>query len=128
MSAVQICALGIISLIAVMLLRDSGTPHPESIVLLLGILVLFRVTDGIGDVVGFIIEISEGTESASYVKVLIKAAGIAYIVDFASGLCRDAGEGGIASYVELAGRCEIVLLTLPVAKELLEISFGLLNL
>ncbi|MBR6807118.1 MAG: hypothetical protein IKM46_01930 [Clostridia bacterium] len=128
MSAVQICALGIIAVFAVILMRDSGAPHPESIVIILAIIVFFRVTDSISDIVGFIFSISEGTGVSDYVKLLVKAAGIAYIVDFAAGLCRDAGEGGVAAYVEMAGRCEIVLLTLPIARELLEISFGMLNL
>jgi len=128
MSVPEICALGIISVIAVTLLRDSGAPHPESVVLILGVLVFLRVSDSIAQVVRFILNVSEGTAAAEYVKVLVKAAGIAYIVDFAAGLCRDAGEGSVASYVEIAGRCEIVLLTLPVAKELIEISLGMLNL
>ena len=128
MSAIQICALGVISVLAVVLLRDSGAPHPESIVLLLGVIVFSRITVNIAEIVGFIFNISEGSAVADYVKTLLKAAGIAYVVDFAAGLCRDAGEGGIASYVEMAGRCEIVLLTLPIAKELLEISLGMLNL
>lgn len=128
MSAVQICALGIISVVAVILLRDSGAPHPESIVLILGVIVLFRVTEGLSQVISFVLNVSEGTEVSRYVKILVKAAGIAYVIDFAAGLCREAGEGGIASYVEMAGRCEIVLLTLPIAKELIEISFGMLNL
>ncbi len=128
MSIFQICALGIIAVFAVILLRDSGAPHPESIVIILGIIVFVRIADSVAGIVEFVFNISEGTGVADYVKVLVKAAGIAYIVDFAAGLCRDAGECSVAAYVEMAGRCEIVLLTLPIAKELLEISFGMLNL
>ena len=128
MSIIQIGALGILCVIAIILLRDSGAPHPESIVLLFAVAVLFRVFDVVAQIITFILQISDGTEASGYVKVLIKAAGIAYIVDFASGLCRDAGEGSVASYVELAGKCEIVLLSLPVAGELIEISLGMLNL
>lgn len=128
MSILQICALGIIAVVAVILLRDSGAPHPESIVIILGIIVFLRIADSVSGIVEFIFDISEGTGVSDYVKVLVKAAGIAYIVDFAAGLCRDAGEGSVASYVEMAGRCEIVLLTIPIVKELLEISYGMLNL
>ena len=42
------------------------------------------------------------------------------------GLCRDAGEGGVASFVEVAGAAAAVLVSLPLLKMVLQLVMGLL--
>lgn len=58
---------------------------------------------------------------AKYFKIVIKVVGVAYITQFAGELLRDAGEGAIASKLELAGKIFILTLTLPVIKGFLEV-------
>jgi stage III sporulation protein AD len=46
---------------------------------------------------------------------------------FTAELCRDAGEGALASRLELAGRAEILLLALPLIRELTALAAGMLG-
>lgn len=46
-------------------------------------------------------------------QVLIRATGVALISDFASQLCRDAGESALAGRVELAGRVSLLTMAAP---------------
>lgn len=62
----------------------------------------------------------------SYIGVLIKIIGIAYIVQFASEICKDAGESALASKVELGGRVMILAAALPAAVSLLDMVASLL--
>ena len=39
-----------------------------------------------------------------YLKTILKIIGIAYIIEFASGIAKDAGQGLIASRIESAGK------------------------
>ena len=45
--------------------------------------------------------------------ILFKALGVCWLAQFAADSCRDAGEGALASKIELAGKTAVLLITLP---------------
>ncbi len=53
-------------------------------------------------------------------KIMLKATGIAFIGSVSASLCRDSGEGGIASSVELVAKLEILILAIPVIEVIFE--------
>ena len=55
----------------------------------------------------------------SYFPVLLKILAIAYLTDLISQVCRDAGENGIASKTEMAGKIFILYVSLPVFTSIL---------
>ncbi|MFR1832190.1 MAG: SpoIIIAC/SpoIIIAD family protein [Lachnospiraceae bacterium] len=61
-----------------------------------------------------------------YLTVLIKMIGIAYIAEFASGICRDAGYSSIGVQIEIFGKLSILAVSMPVVLALLETMEGLL--
>ena len=124
---VKLCGAAVLTLAATLILKDSRAPHPEIAVLFFGILVLSRLIFNIGDVVEYLKKISEGTAAESYLTTLLKAAGIAYLADLTADMCRNSGEHGIASYVEIAGKTELIILALPLMSELLDLAVGMLN-
>lgn len=124
----KICAAAVVSLSAVLVLRESNSSFAELVALFFGICVIARTVIGIAEVTNYLKELVDGSEAEGHLKVLLKAAGIAYITDFTADICRDAGVGNIATYVEFFGRCELLLLSLPLMSSLLELSFTLLKL
>ena len=62
-----------------------------------------------------------------YLPFLFKSMGISLLSATAADLCRDVGEGAMASKLELLGRCEIAALSLPLLKELLTLAEGLME-
>ena len=42
--------------------------------------------------------------------ILLKALGVAFLTETAASVCRDSGETGLATWVETAGKLEILLL------------------
>lgn len=54
-----------------------------------------------------------------YLKVMLKAVGIALIGQFAGYVCKDAGEAGLAFAVELSAKAAILAAAFPVLMELL---------
>ena len=65
--------------------------------------------------------------NSEHIKVVIKVIGIAYLAQFAAQTCRDAGEGAIASKVELVGRVLIVTVAVPVVISILDVLGTLLH-
>ncbi len=64
-----------------------------------------------------------GVES-EYFKVALKAVGIGYITSFTADACRDSGQTSLAAKAELAGKCAIFLLSLPLIISVLETAIG----
>lgn len=55
-----------------------------------------------------------------YLSVLFKAVGAAYVCEFCSGVCKDAGYNGIAGQVETMGKMYILLIGMPILYALME--------
>ncbi len=61
-----------------------------------------------------------------YFTILLKAIGVGYLVEFASGVCKDSGNSSIADKVTLAGKISILLLAVPIIKSIFEIVSGII--
>ena len=55
-----------------------------------------------------------------YVETLLKIIGIAYIAEFGVQITKDAGQGAIASKIELGGKVLILVLAIPILTALIE--------
>ena len=65
--------------------------------------------------------------SYEHAKILFKALGICFLVQFASYACNDAGESALAAKIELAGKILIIGLALPLFEEVIKIVSKLLG-
>ncbi len=60
-------------------------------------------------------------------ELLFKGLGVGVLTQLCADLCRQSGEGSLASGVEMAGKAELLLLCLPMLRELVEVAEGLLG-
>lgn len=58
--------------------------------------------------------------SRVYLTTLLKMIGIAYVAEFASGICKDAGYGAVGTQVEIFGKLSILAVSMPVFMALIE--------
>ena len=65
--------------------------------------------------------------SAEYVQIVFKSLGICFITQIACDSCRDMGETAIAAKVETAGKLAVLLVSLPLFQQVLEIVRGLME-
>ncbi len=61
-----------------------------------------------------------------YVQTILKIIGIAYIAEFGAQIAKDAGQGAIASKIELAGKVLIMIMAIPIISVIIETVIGLL--
>ncbi|NLY73889.1 MAG: stage III sporulation protein AD [Firmicutes bacterium] len=59
--------------------------------------------------------------NSGYLRLVVKIVGLAYLAGFGAQICKDAGENGMATKIELAGKIFILSLGLPIMIGLLEI-------
>ena len=59
--------------------------------------------------------------------ILMKALGVAFLTETAAAVCRDSGEGGLATWVETAGKLEILLLSFPLIRGVMDTVVALVG-
>lgn len=124
----KIFLIAFVALAAIVLLKQI---KPEfalllkfAVLLLLGFLVFFEVSDAVSEIFSFGERVSIDSEM---LKILLKALGLCLVAQIASDVCKDCGESALSTSVELVGKLSIVLMALPVAAQLIEISLGWIN-
>lgn len=92
-----------------------------------GIIILFALILGmISPIIEFINGLAGQALEEQYIEILLKTLAIAYITNISSDICKDCGEGNIASGVEMIGKVEIILLSLPLIEGILELAGDLI--
>lgn len=61
-------------------------------------------------------------------SLLLKALGVAFLTETAASVCRDSGETGLATWVETAGKLEILLLSFPLIRTVMDTVTALLGM
>ena len=89
--------------------------------------VLLALGKPLGELLDFLNRLTArtGVSSALFLP-LYKTAGIAMVVKIGGGLCRDAGENGLAAVLEVAGTVCALLAALPLLTAVLDLMGELL--
>lgn len=127
MEIVQVVGLGLLAALLVLVLKEYRPEMAMQVSLLAGVIIMLLVVNRI---VGALQVITETAVAAGinliYLQTLLRVIGIAYLAEFGAQICRDAGEGSIASRVELAAKVIILVLAVPVIVEIMESVLGMI--
>ncbi len=105
-------------LIAILLLRESRREFVPYILLTLCILVWLTLLPVLSESVTWIQAIISGSRGGNrFGTVLLKALGISMLTELGCEICRSVGEAGLAGYVALVGKGELLVLTLPLLQD-----------
>ena len=125
-----VTAAAVLGLTAVLLSLYLRSQQKEiTVLLIIGVSVLLfgMAVKEAGKAVSAIQQTAADSGVSLEVEMLLKALGIAAVTQITSDICREAGEGTVAGQVELVGKLEIVLLSLPLAAQLLMLARELLG-
>lgn len=61
-----------------------------------------------------------------YLETILKIIGVAYVAEFASQITKDAGQGTLASKIELAGKIIILAMAIPILTVMIETILNLI--
>lgn len=79
-------------------------------------------------IVEYIEELIGNTAASEYVTILLKALGVAVLTQCCCEICKECGENGIATGVELVGKIELLLLALPLIHNILSLAKELFSI
>ena len=95
--------------------------------LLTGVLILLLVADELSGIVSLLQSFADKVSiNSTFLVLLIKITGIAFLSEFAVSICKDAGEAAIASKIEIGTKIIIISMSIPIISSLLEIILDVL--
>jgi stage III sporulation protein AD len=121
MDIMQITAIGLVTALLVIIVKQQRPDIAMLISLTAGSIIFILLLGNIKIIASSVenMALKANLESV-YITTVLKVIGIAYIAEFGSQVCKDAGEGTIASKIELAGKILIMVLALPILTALME--------
>lgn len=122
MDIFKIGIIGIISIILAITIKNQSPQISLLISIVTGIIIFLIILPALQQVIDAIFNIVKKLDiSVGYIGVILKIIGIAYISEFCTQICQDAGENSIASKIELGGKVLIMLISVPIITELLDL-------
>lgn len=116
------CGAALLALVGVIVLRGQKSDFAGLVSLAASVILLGASVAAFLPVIEFVFETVEGTDFAKYLSTLTKALGITLAVQLSADVCRDAGETSLAAKLELVGKAEILVLCLPLIRDLITLA------
>ena len=109
-----------------LILKESGFKGAKLLSVIVICLSVSAAVSGIGKILEAIFSLALDKEIEDGVRYVMKIVGVSYVFGLSSDVCKEIGEGGIASAILTMGRVEIVLLSLPAINEIFALAGELL--
>lgn len=128
MNIVKILAVGVVTVFASMIVKQT---KPEIAVLINiagGILLVILVVDLLGQVFNNFYGIFQTTGIDNDLLLpILKIIGVGYLCEFGANICQDAGSSSIADKVLFCGKIVILLISMPIIQSVVDVVLSFVN-
>ena len=124
----KIIGIGLLTLVIIIILKQYKPEFAIYASIIAGILILVIAFEKMTGIIELLQTISNKTYiNKSFLTILIKITGIAFLTEFAVSICSDAGEKAIASKIEIGSKIIIITMSMPIITSLLELVVEILT-
>lgn len=121
MEIIQIVGLGMITTFLALVIKEQKPVFALLLTVFTGIIIFLFLVDKIAIMINMIEELAVSANvNLMYVQTIFKIIGIAYIAEFGAQIARDAGQGSIATKIELTGKVLIMIMAIPIISMIIE--------
>lgn len=121
MSIMQIVALAVVAVVLILVIRQERPELALQISMVVGLIIIIFVIWKLAGIVKILERLAAQAElNMVFLSALLKIIGIAYVAEFGTQVCRDAGENALAFKVELAGKAMILILAAPIISTIVD--------
>lgn len=115
MDIVQIVGLGFVVTLLILIVKQERPEIALQLSLALTAIIFLMMLAKINVVLNLFRDLAERANiNQLYLNTILKIIGIAYITEFGAQVCKDAGEGAVASKIEFAGKVMVMVLAIPI--------------
>lgn len=117
----KIVILAVVGVLFIILLKEQKASLAFILTLAICMIVIFNILD-YGAILMEGLEVFEAyfDSSGYYIKLILKMVGITYLCEFGTQICKDVGQGAIATQVELFGKIMVLVTGLPIILAIIE--------
>ena len=127
MDILKLVAFGLAICLMILFVNDQNKTFGSLIRLFGAVVLLTLIIPQLEIVLQIVMGLSEKIKlDNTYLLIVLKIIGIAYVAEFGYQLCKDAGEESIASKIQLAGKVMILVVASPIVLALIELIAQLL--
>ncbi|WCK53151.1 stage III sporulation protein AD [Aneurinibacillus sp. Ricciae_BoGa-3] len=121
MEIIQIVGLGLVATILSLVVKEQKPVFAFMLATFTGVIIFLFLIGKISDVLRVLENMAmKANLNIVYLDTILKIIGIAYIAEFGAQITRDAGQGAIASKIELAGKVLILVMAIPILSVMIE--------
>lgn len=126
MEIFQIVAIGLVAAVLSVLIKNQKPEIGIYIGLVTGVIIFIFVATKLQSVIEILNQLANKINIDDiYLTTILKIVGIAYIAEFGAQVCKDAGEGVIASKIEFAGKILIMVMSVPILVSLMDLIINI---
>ncbi len=115
MDIIQIIGLGFVVTLLILIIRRERPELAVQLSLTLATIIFLLILNKVNVVLNLFRDLAEKANiSQMYLNTILKIIGISYITEFGAQVCRDAGEGAVASKIEFAGKVLVMVMAIPI--------------
>lgn len=123
----KLVGLALISTILCLIIKKDRPEMAMFIGILTGIMILLSVTYKFNFIIESINELADKANIPTiYISLIIKLIGIAYLMEFAIQICKDCGEGNIATKLEFGGKIIVMTMSFPILISIIDIILNII--
>lgn len=127
MEVMQLIGIAILSTTLCLIIKKERPEIAMFIATLTGITILLSVIFKLNFIVESIQDLAvKANIPTMYISLIIKLIGIAYLMEFAIQLCKDCGEGNIASKLEFGGKIIVMTMSFPILLSIVEMILNII--
>ncbi|TMW73755.1 stage III sporulation protein AD [Alteribacter natronophilus] len=127
MEIIQIVGLGLIATFLALVVKEHKPVFAFLLTIFAGIIIFIFLAGKISTIIAMLQDLADNAGiNMVYVQTILKIIGIAYIAEFGAQIAKDAGQGAMASKIELAGKVLIMIMAIPIITIIIETVIGLL--
>ncbi len=123
----QILVMGIIGTLLASILKQHQNQIHILMAIVTGVLIFLSICPTLQNLINILkATATQAGISDGYFGVVLKVIAVAYLAQFGSQICKDAGESAIAMKVELAGKVFIMANSAPILMNVLDMVLNFL--
>ena len=124
---IKIIGIGLLALIIIVILKQYKPEFAIYVSMIAGVLILVLAIQKLTGIINLLQSLANKTYiNKSFLSILLKITGIAFITEFAVSICSDAGEKAIASKIEIGSKVIVIAMSIPIITSLLELVIEIL--
>ncbi len=127
MNIIRLCGIAIISVVAAVIVKRIKPDFGAFVSIIAAVVIFGAAVSAVAPLTSYVSELAETSGFGIYAETIIKSLAVTLLAQTTGDICRDCGENAVAGKIEFAAKCAIMLLSLPVIKNILSLSEAVLE-